>query len=59
MEKALTINEIRKKLIGKNYAEIARQIGVTRSYVQYLATNDNAKPGYDVLIKLSGALQND
>jgi transcriptional regulator with XRE-family HTH domain len=49
----LDLVEIKKRLVGCNFAEVARSIGVTRSYVQQVAKIERLTPSYETVKKLS------
>lgn len=50
----LEIEEIKIKLSDRNLAEVARRIGVTRSYLSAICKGK--KPGYETIKKLSDYL---
>lgn len=52
----MTLEEIQEALAGKNLSEIARKVGVTRSYIHALATGKRLNPSYEMVKKLSDAL---
>lgn len=53
----LTIEEIREKLRDKNHADIARDLKVTRSYVNAIANGVRVSPSYEMLKRLSDLLE--
>jgi len=55
----MTLEQIRKKLEGKNMSEIARRIGVTGAYLSAIKRGDKLNPSYEVIKKLSEALRDE
>lgn len=49
----LSLDEIREKLKTANRAEVARAVGVTRSYISALANMERINPSYELIKKLS------
>jgi transcriptional regulator with XRE-family HTH domain len=53
----LTIEQVSKKLKGKNYSEVAKCAGVTRSYVHAIANGLKENPSYDVVFRIWQCLE--
>lgn len=52
----MSIEEIIKRLDGKNYSEIARKSRLTRSYVSAIASGKHLNPRYETVRKISEAI---
>lgn len=52
----MTLEQIQESLKDKNLSEVARNVGVTRSYIHALAKGKRLNPSYEMLIKLSREL---
>lgn len=52
-----TLEELREKLKGRNYSEIAKKAGLTRSYVQALAVGKRLNPTLETINKINEALK--
>lgn len=55
----MTLEDIKKKLEGKNYSEVARKAGITRAYVSAIMAGKHLNPRYETIKKLSEALSDD
>lgn len=53
----LTIEELSEKLKGRNYSEVAKCVGVTRSYIRAIAVGVKVNPSYEVMKKIHDCLQ--
>lgn len=55
----MTLEDIKKKLEGKNYSEVARNAGLTRAYVSAIMAGKHLNPRYATIKKLSEALKDE
>jgi transcriptional regulator with XRE-family HTH domain len=55
----MTLEDIKKKLEGKNYSEVARSAGLTRAYVSAIMAGKHLNPRYETIRKLSEALKDE
>lgn len=55
----MTLEDIKKKLEGKNYSEVARKAGITRAYVSAIMAGKHLNPRYETIKKLSEVLSDD
>jgi predicted transcriptional regulator len=53
----LTIEQVSEKLKDKNYSEVAKCVGVTRSYIQAIANGVKVNPSYGVVFKIWQCLE--
>lgn len=52
----LDIKQVRERLEGKNLAKVARECGVTYSYIHAISRGIKCDPSYSMLEKLSRVL---
>lgn len=55
----MTLEEIKKRMQGKNYSEIARRAGITRAYVSAIMAGKHLNPRYETIKKLNEALSDE
>lgn len=55
----MTLEQIKKKLKGRNYSEVARRAGITRAYVSAIMAGKHLNPRYETIKKLSEALEDE
>jgi len=48
-----TLEEISEELKNHNFSEVARNVGVTRSYISALASGTRLNPTYELLVKIN------
>jgi transcriptional regulator with XRE-family HTH domain len=53
-----TLKKIQARLLDHgNYADIARKVGCTRSYIQAIAAGSKINPSYQMLKRIAEALE--
>ena len=52
-----TLQEIRELLAGKNLAKVGREVGLSRAYIQMIATGKRLNPSYSVVKRISDYLE--
>lgn len=53
----LDIQQVIEKLQGMNYAQVAKDVGVTRSYICAIANKKRVNPSYEMIKRLSDYLE--